>query len=292
MLYSYSSKSGEYTKIGTYLQGVENNPYINGLDYRNSRLHVTWTYRDFVPYEGWDKKSGVLHKHQAGPNGVENNHDLWYSYSDDLGRGWNNDLGHAVAQLDKGESVRPETEGIKVITIPKGCGVHNQEDQVVDYDGGVHVLNRDTMNGNMKWKHYYRSPNGMYMSSIIEFLSNLSRSGVWAQTSLPQVTALLGGKRGVMAVTKQNDIYFILPENGGTNSADRSTGPVTILKATKGGDFVDYQLVWKGGRFSSEPRVDRARLESDNALSLYLRQEAVDSHQARIIVLEFDLASS
>jgi hypothetical protein len=161
ILYFYSSKSGEYTKTGTYLLGVENNPYINGLDYRNSRLHVTWTYRDFVAYEGWDKSSGVA-SHQAGPNGVENNHDLWYSYSDDLGRSWKNDLGHTVAHLDKGESVRPETEGIKVIKIPKGCGVHNQEDQVVDYYGGIHVLNRDTMNGHMEWKHYYRSPNGMF----------------------------------------------------------------------------------------------------------------------------------
>lgn len=122
-------------------------------------------------------------------------------------------------------------------------------------------------------------------------MSDTLPSGTWTQSSLPQVIALLGGKRGVMAVSKQNDIYFIVPENVGTNSGDSSTGPLIILKATKSGDFKDYQLVWKGGRFSSEPRVDRSRLESHNVLSLYLRQQPADRAQARIVVLEFDLNS-
>jgi Neuraminidase (sialidase) len=161
MLYIYSSETGKYTLMGTYLEGVENNPYTNGLDYRNSRIHVTWTYRDFVPFEGWDKSTGTNHKQQAGPNGIENNHDLWYSYSDDLGRSWKNNSGQTIAKLDKGESVRPNNDGIKVFEIPKGSGVHNQEDQAIDYDGGVHVLNRDTTSGHMEWKHYYRSPSGM-----------------------------------------------------------------------------------------------------------------------------------
>jgi len=95
-----------------------------------------------------------------------------------------------------------------------------------------------------------------------------------------------------MAVTKQNDIYFILPENKSTNSGDKTTGALTILKATKEGRFRDYELVWKGGSFSSEPQVDRARLDYDDVLSLYLRQEDLDSQQASIIVLEFDLALS
>lgn len=153
--------------MGTYLEGTENNPYINGLDYRNSRLHVTWTYRDFVPFEGWDKTTGTQHKQQAGPNGIENNHDLWYSYSDDQGRTWKNDRGVTVAELDKGESVLRSSNDIKVFSIPKGCGAHNQEDQVVDHDGGVHVLNRDTMDGQMQWKHYYRSPEGMHTFPVL-----------------------------------------------------------------------------------------------------------------------------
>lgn len=94
----------------------------------------------------------------------------------------------------------------------------------------------------------------------------------------------------MMAVTKQNDIYFMLPENRGTNSADRSTSPLTILKVTQNGEFNDYDVVWKGGKFSSEPRVDRARLRDDNILSLYLRKEDSDGQEPSIVVLEFSLS--
>lgn len=113
--------------------------------------------------------------------------------------------------------------------------------------------------------------------------------GSWSQTSLSNVIALLGGKRGVMAVTKQNDIFFILPDNRGTNSGDKTAGPLTILKTTKQGNFIDYELVWKGGCYSSEPRVDRARLYNDNVLSLYLRRKISDGQPASVIVQEFVL---
>lgn len=93
-----------------------------------------------------------------------------------------------------------------------------------------------------------------------------------------------------MAVTKQNDIYFMLPENRGTNSADRSMSPLTVLKVTQNGEFKDYDVVWKDGNFSSEPRVDRARLRDDNVLSLYLRQEDSGEQDATIVVLEFVLS--
>ena len=94
-----------------------------------------------------------------------------------------------------------------------------------------------------------------------------------------------------MAVTKQNDIYLILPDNRGTNPGDRSAGDLIILKATKKGGFKDYVLVWRGGRFSSEPRVDQARLDHDDVLSLYLRKEGLDGQLPKIVVLEFDMES-
>lgn len=69
--------------------------------------------------------------------------------------------GNTVADLAKGESVRPDTEGIVAFSIPKNSGLTNQESQAVDRDGGVHVLNRDKRGGELQWKHYYRSPSGM-----------------------------------------------------------------------------------------------------------------------------------
>lgn len=160
MLYKYSSSTSQYTFTGQHLTGIKNNPYINGLDYRNGRLHLTWTYRGFVWYEGWDDPLDTKHKAQAGPNGAENNYDICYAYSDNLGGVWKNGAGSVVADLGKGESIRPDAEGIVAFSIAKDSGLTNQEAQAVDRDGGVHVLNRDTIGGKLQWKHYYRSPAG------------------------------------------------------------------------------------------------------------------------------------
>jgi len=162
VLYKYSATSGSYTAIGQHLTGIKNNPYINGLDYRDGRLHLTWTYRGFVWYEGWDDPLDTKHKAQAGPNGAENNYDICYAYSDDLGMTWKTGgkEGNTVADLSKGESVNPDTGGIVAFSIPKNSGLTNQESQAVDHDGGVHVLNRDNTGGELQWKHYYRSPSG------------------------------------------------------------------------------------------------------------------------------------
>lgn len=170
----YSAQNGtfKYEVLGTNLKGVDNNPYIHGLDYRNGRLHATWVYRGFVHYEGWDDPLDTKHKQQRGPNSAENNHNICYAYSDDGGRTWKNGAGEVIADLAKGESVRPDSKGIVAFDIPKGSGLSNQEAQAVDGEGGVHVLNRDAVDGEQKWKHYYRSPDGqLAFFFIISYLA-------------------------------------------------------------------------------------------------------------------------
>src|SRR6266536_4926433 len=95
ILYRYSSVAHQYTHLGQYLNGVSNSPYINGLDYRLSRLHVSWCYRNFVPFD----PSSNPHKQQASPNGPENSHDLNYAYSDDLGDTWKGSDGKIMAMI-------------------------------------------------------------------------------------------------------------------------------------------------------------------------------------------------
>ena len=160
LLYVYRAKEGRYTFVGTHLKGVQNNPYVHGMDYRDGVLHVTWVYRGFVHYDGWDDPLDTKHKQQAGPNGAENNHNICYAYSDDGGHTWRNSNGTIIAS--NGGSVCPDSEGIVVFEIPKGSGLTNQEAQAVDQEGGVHILNRDSTDGELAWKHYYRSPKGMY----------------------------------------------------------------------------------------------------------------------------------
>ncbi|KAI1772111.1 hypothetical protein F4818DRAFT_427732 [Hypoxylon cercidicola] len=265
----YSAQNGSYAYevLGTNLKGVQNNPYIHGLDYRNGCLHATWVYRGFVLYEGWDDPLDTKHKQQRGPNSAENNHNICYAYSDDGGRSWCNGAGEQIASLEKGESVRPDSKGIVAFDIPKGSGLSNQESQAVDHEGGVHVLNRDNVDGEQAWKHYYRSPDGG-----------------WTQSALPHVQGVKGGKRGRLAVSKKDDLYLILPD---------STAPtLTILKASKASKYSEYELVWQQDGFPpTEPLVDTTRLDYDDVLSVFTRSgHAADldlSTRVDVVVLDF-----
>lgn len=159
-LYLYRSSTGFWEFVGTPLTGVQSNPYVHGWDFRDGKLHVTWVYRGFVHYEGWDDLADTKHKQQAGPNGAENNHNVCYAYSEDLGYTWKNGNGKLIADLRKGETIDNSSEGIVAFDIPKGSGLMNQEAQAVDQEGGVHILNRDTLDGINVWRHYYRAPSG------------------------------------------------------------------------------------------------------------------------------------
>ncbi len=161
-LYIYRGSTGRFDFVGAHLTGIHSNPYVHGMDCRSGKLHVTWVYRGFVHYEGWDDLLDTKHKQQAGPNGSENNHNICYAFSDDKGYTWRNGAGRVIADLTKGGTIDNDAEGIVAVEIPKHSGLSNQEAQAVDQEGGIHVLNRDTLDGGecRMWKHHYRSPHG------------------------------------------------------------------------------------------------------------------------------------
>lgn len=169
VLYRYSATDHAYTFLGTLLTGEGNSPYINGLDHRAGRLHVSWTYRKFLAYDGALDPTSTAHKTQAGPNGPENNYDLCYMYSDDKGSLWRDSHGNAIANLaidataaatPLSNTVRPTTKGITVFEIPTNSGILNQEGQAAAPDGGFHVLNREKLDGVQTWVLYSRHPSG------------------------------------------------------------------------------------------------------------------------------------
>ncbi|KAK4646872.1 uncharacterized protein QC761_100820 [Podospora bellae-mahoneyi] len=277
-LYVYSSSSGRCSYLGQHLTGIQSNPYIHGLSYRSGRLHLTWVYRDFVHYDGWDDLADAKHKQQAGPNGAENNHDLCYAYSDGLGKTWKNGQGKEIASRDLGIStIDNNSEGIVVFRIPKRSGLTNQESQVVDLDGGVHVLNRSSLpvgsnhRSGVKavhWRHYYKAPDD---------------DGIWSEFMLRPV---YGSTRGRLAVSKTGDVIIILP--------DAQNGRVYIEKATKSSGYTVHEEVWSGEGLRGEPLVDLPRLENDNVLSLMVLADTkpsndIDSGTRNVVVLDFEL---
>ncbi|KAI3538637.1 hypothetical protein CSPX01_09381 [Colletotrichum filicis] len=135
LLYIYHAATGLYEYAGKHLKGIQNNPYVHGMDYRDGKLHITWVYRGFVHYDGWDDPLDTKHKQQAGPNGADNNYNICYAYSDDGGYTWKNGHDKTIALLRDGGSITPDCPGLVAFDIPKGRGLTNQEAQAVDQDG-------------------------------------------------------------------------------------------------------------------------------------------------------------
>ncbi|KAI2641021.1 hypothetical protein GGS21DRAFT_547353 [Xylaria nigripes] len=265
--------AGNYRFLGTHLKGSLNNPYIHGLDASpdGQHLHTTWVYREFVHYDGWDDPQDTKHKTQAGPNSAVNNRDICHAWSEDGGTLWRSGPrgrgeSEVIANLSRGESILPSSPGIVAFTIPKGHGLINQEAQAVDGEGGVHVLNRDCMDGGaQRWKHYYLAP-----------------YGEWTQRALPHVDGVFGGKRGQLAVSRDGDLYFVLPHH--ENSV------LTILRASRASQYAEYELVWReDGFLPTEPLLDKVRLANDNILSVLARASTEPEDDVHVVVLDFQL---
>ncbi|CZR50792.1 uncharacterized protein PAC_00666 [Phialocephala subalpina] len=269
ILYRYSSSTHEYTYLGQHLTGISNNPYINGIDYRLSRLHISWCYRNFVKFANSARETA--HKQQAGPNGPENNFDLNYAFSDDLGQTWRNSARRLLADLRGSKdgsvesTIKPGAEGARVFDISMHSGILNQESQSADWDGGFWVLNRERVSGVEKWMVYYRDADGQWTKIVLR------------STSPPTET----GARGSLCVDRTSNVYAILP--GNTDSS------LEILQAPKEHGYAEFKQIWLGDGFDGEPLVDVQRLEISDDLSVFTGTSKEADSVGSVVVLDFKL---
>ena len=107
------SRNGNFTDIwGTV---SKRNSYPNDFEYDTTgRLHTTWCWRE----SGWAV-----------------NHDIMYAYSDDQGNTWRNNAGTALAM-----PMRVDSPGLVAVPISTRYGLLNDQAQVVDSQGRVHVV--------------------------------------------------------------------------------------------------------------------------------------------------------
>ncbi|KAF8477287.1 hypothetical protein BDZ91DRAFT_19441 [Kalaharituber pfeilii] len=252
-IYLYNPSTGTWSSIGRYLQGNNNNAYLNGLDFSptSNRLHAAWTWRETPD--------------------VVTNHDLAYAYSDDLGRTWRNNAGGSIATAGS-SPIRPSTSGITVFTIPQNSGILNQEAQTVDSQGRVHVLNRESRDGGFKWYHYWRNTNGVWTRNA------MSLSGAGTPTAT--------GLRGKLITVANGDLIAILPNN------DSGAAELTLWGATPEGQYRDWKLLWRQTGVDTEPLLDRYRLleQGDNVLSVFCRGSGGYPNR-RDVVVDFTLGA-
>ncbi|OCL04639.1 hypothetical protein AOQ84DRAFT_300473 [Glonium stellatum] len=264
VLYHYSHKTHNYEYLGTHLTGVGNSPYVNGIDYKLGRIHLSWTYRRFIEYDGVFDKSSTVHKVQAGPNGPENNYTLSYMYSDNSGQSWCNSAGKTISE-GKSSTVLPTTEGIVVFDLPTQSGILNQEAQAADAIGGFHVLNRENLSGKEEWMVYTRN-----------------RLGPWKKTPIFGLHPMEAGARGSICADMESNLYVILP--GNTDSS------LTVLRAFKSQNHDHFEIVWRGDGFDGEPLIDHGRLDESSVLSIFTRTSKDENGNRKVIVLDFNLS--
>jgi hypothetical protein len=233
-LLEYDGSTKKWTSLGKYIDGISqnNNAYAHGINYdKNGRLHETWCWRETPD--------------------ATTNHDLMYIYSDDNGCTWKNNAGTTVA-VTGSSFVNKNTAGVKVWTINQNRGLINQEAQMVDNNGQIHVLlshlpdtvadDSNFTNARKKtvYFHYWRDA-----------------SGVWHRTNTTFPSVL--NFRGKLAFSKSNNIYAILPN-------------LRIAAASAFSNWSDWKLINTEylDKFFSDPLVDYGRLKAEgNTLTLF-----------------------
>jgi hypothetical protein len=141
-IHRYSSTSGQWSSVGKYLQGQDNNAYINGITSQDGKLYVSWTVRETPD--------------------ASTNHDFYFALSEDDGRSWKATNGQTASK-----PITPSTAGIKVYTIPQKSEIINQEAQCADSKGRFHALMRDKSSGTAKFYHYLRTASGTFSKRAI-----------------------------------------------------------------------------------------------------------------------------
>ncbi|KAJ4346454.1 uncharacterized protein N0V89_010383 [Didymosphaeria variabile] len=141
-IHRYSSTSGSWSAVGKYLQGEDNNAYINGFTSASGKLYVSWTVRETPD--------------------ASTNHDFYFALSEDDGATWKATSGSTVAK-----PITPSTAGIKVFTIAQGKQIMNQEAQTADDKGRFHALMRDNTSGTARFYHYLRMATGTFTKTAI-----------------------------------------------------------------------------------------------------------------------------
>jgi hypothetical protein len=233
VLFEYSN--GAWTNLGRFINGTSAsvNAYLFGIEYdRFGRLHTTWTWRDT-------------------PN-ASTNHDLMYAFSDDQGRTWKNNAGTVVARTGS-TFITPSTAGTKVWSIGQNRGLINQESQVVDGNGVVHVIASHLPDGaasNSNFTaaretavihHYFRATNGAWTRRATPFLERLSRADV--------------------GVDSRNNLYVA--------SGDSKTFKLHVETASAASNWSDWTLRYTSAPvYFSDALIDHARLLSDGKLSV------------------------
>jgi hypothetical protein len=235
VLYEY--RSGAWSYLGEFIDGTsfDNNPYLFGIEYDDEGLlHVTWTVRETS-------------------NG-STNHDLYYAYSRDNGRSWRNNAGTVVATAGA-DPLDANAAGLRVWANSQNRGLMNQESQVVDAAGVVHVLSSHLQPNTPSITDFNTARN----TAVLVHYWRDKASKQWNQRYLGYTEGL---SRGDIAVDSRDNLYVV--------SGHSSTHVLQIATASKASDWSDWTVRHRSAaNYMSDPLIDHTRLRTQNLLSIF-----------------------
>ncbi|GGL20564.1 BNR repeat-containing protein [Mangrovihabitans endophyticus] len=239
VLYEY--RSSTWTSLGTFIDGTTagNNAYLFGIEYHTydaatPLLHATWTVRE--------------------TSNASTNHDLYYAYSKDKGRTWRNNAGTVVAATGSNPLVA-DANTLKVRSIGQNRGLMNQESQVVDAAGIVHVL-ASHMPASSADNSDFTSARE---TAVLVHYWRDKATKVWHQDYTP---FLERSSRGDIAVDAADNLYVV--------SGDSSTRKLHIQTASKASGWTDWTIRYTSSAiYYSDPLIDHRRLTSLGMLSIF-----------------------
>jgi putative BNR repeat neuraminidase len=231
VLYEYSGRAWSY--VGKFLDGTTagNNPYLFGLEYDSTGLlHVTWTVRETPD--------------------ASTNHDLYYAYSRDKGRTWRDNAGSVVAT-----PLVSTASDLKVWGIGRNRGLINQESQVVDEAGIVHVLASHLPAGAADTADFTAARE----KAVLVHYWRDKATKAWHQAYTP---FLERSARGDIGVDADDNLYVA--------SGDSSTRKLHIETASKSSGWTDWTIRYTSGAvYFSDPLIDHERLRTLGVLSIF-----------------------
>lgn len=226
-----------------YIQGDDNNAYINGLDHLDGKLYTSWTVRET-------------------PN-ADTNHDVFFAYSDDDGKTWFNTNDTALEL-----PISTADDSAMIWEVPQNSRMVNQEGQLADAEGRFHILMRDVLSGEHLYQHFLRDTDGRLSCSSRLTSPTNANLGTWTKNAI-NPSDLNGpdlyDPRGKLAGDATGEYLFgLLPD-----PVEQST---RIYVATASKSFKDWEFVAEIPNTSTEPLFDRNRLHESGVLSVFVRQ--------------------
>lgn len=252
VLYEYRPTS--WTSIGRFIDGTTagNNAYLFGIEYDDSELlHMSWTVRE-----------------TPDPS---TNHDLYYASSDDRGRTWRNSAGAVVGSAGSRPLVA-DSAALRVVAIGKNRGLMNQESQVVDAAGDVHVLASHLPASARSQSDFTKARR----SAVLVHHWRERSTGRWRNEVLRAKGVL---SRGDIGVTARGDLVVVCGSS--------STRHLSVLTASKTSGWSDWATRYTSStKYSSDALLDHQRLRGSGVVSVVSPR----SGGRRIDVLEWTVA--